>query len=123
MIQRPPRSTRTDTLVPYTTLCRSAFERWQQVRVDCRWTAALNCLGPCRRRESTRTRHRICLGRSPSSSRAVHPGQQGASAAQAHGGRTTPGKDRKSVVEGKSVSVRVESGGRRFIQKTNKKVP
>src|SRR3546814_14158774 len=23
MIQRPPRSTRTDTLVPYTTLCRS----------------------------------------------------------------------------------------------------
>src|SRR3546814_2809030 len=24
MIQRPPRSTRTDTLVPYTTLCRSA---------------------------------------------------------------------------------------------------
>src|SRR3546814_6558487 len=27
MIRRPPRSTRTDTLVPYTTLCRSAFQR------------------------------------------------------------------------------------------------
>src|SRR3546814_6332298 len=26
MIRRPPRSTRTDTLFPYTTLCRSAFE-------------------------------------------------------------------------------------------------
>src|SRR3546814_15607547 len=25
MIRRPPRSTRTDTLFPYTTLCRSAF--------------------------------------------------------------------------------------------------
>src|SRR3546814_20646345 len=27
MIRRPPRSTRTDTLFPYTTLFRSAFER------------------------------------------------------------------------------------------------
>src|SRR3546814_1912372 len=27
MIRRPPRSTRTDTLVPYTTLFRSLFER------------------------------------------------------------------------------------------------
>src|SRR3546814_13970503 len=26
MIRRPPRSTRTDTLFPYTTLCRSLFE-------------------------------------------------------------------------------------------------
>src|SRR3546814_116815 len=26
MIRRPPRSTRTDTLFPYTTLCRSRFE-------------------------------------------------------------------------------------------------
>src|SRR3546814_14272260 len=26
MIRRPPRSTRTDTLFPYTTLCRSCFE-------------------------------------------------------------------------------------------------
>src|SRR3546814_20957462 len=27
MIRRPPRSTRTDTLLPYTTLCRSALVR------------------------------------------------------------------------------------------------
>src|SRR3546814_8119363 len=27
MLRRPPRSTRTDTLFPYTTLCRSRFER------------------------------------------------------------------------------------------------
>src|SRR3546814_12919009 len=30
MIRRPPRSTRTDTLFPYTTLFRSVAERWQQ---------------------------------------------------------------------------------------------
>src|SRR3546814_4549567 len=28
MIRRPPRSTRTDTLFPYTTLFRSAWRRW-----------------------------------------------------------------------------------------------
>src|SRR3546814_10701163 len=28
MIRRPPRSTRTDTLFPYTTLFRSAFQPW-----------------------------------------------------------------------------------------------
>src|SRR3546814_13211729 len=27
MIRRPPRSTRTDTLFPYTTLCRSALDK------------------------------------------------------------------------------------------------
>src|SRR3546814_13734409 len=32
MIRRPPRSTRTDTLFPYTTLFRSRFRQ-----VDCRW--------------------------------------------------------------------------------------
>src|SRR3546814_8640970 len=40
MIRRPPRSTRTDTLFPYTTLCRSQSQRyivdrgWRQARVD-----------------------------------------------------------------------------------------
>src|SRR3546814_12017000 len=34
MIRRPPRSTRTDTLFPYTTLCRSVrFEKFLDVRV------------------------------------------------------------------------------------------
>src|SRR3546814_18416059 len=32
MIRRPPRSTRTDTLFPYTTLCRSARGRRSQAR-------------------------------------------------------------------------------------------
>src|SRR3546814_3589859 len=30
MIRRPPRSTRTDTLFPYTTLFRSREEKWQE---------------------------------------------------------------------------------------------
>src|SRR3546814_15405810 len=33
MIRRPPRSTRTDTLFPYTTLCRSAWKRWGSEQV------------------------------------------------------------------------------------------
>src|SRR3546814_10517221 len=34
MIRRPPRSTRTDTLFPYTTLFRSGRKRLEQVVVD-----------------------------------------------------------------------------------------
>src|SRR3546814_7479669 len=34
MILRPPRSTRTDTLFPYTTLCRSRVERRDRVVAD-----------------------------------------------------------------------------------------
>src|SRR3546814_2656893 len=34
MIRRPPRSTRTDTLFPYTTLFRSAVSQPQQIIVD-----------------------------------------------------------------------------------------
>src|SRR3546814_9283077 len=33
MIRRPPRSTRTDTLFPYTTLFRSEYRRWP-TRID-----------------------------------------------------------------------------------------
>src|SRR3546814_2113079 len=34
MIRRPPRSTRTDTLFPYTTLFRSSAGHWQSVGFD-----------------------------------------------------------------------------------------
>src|SRR3546814_18884435 len=37
------------------------------------------------------------------------------------GDRASVGEDRKRVVEGKSVSVRVEFGGRRFIEKKKQK--
>src|SRR3546814_1641698 len=40
MIRRPPRSTRTDTLFPYTTLFRSrAFRRRGAAQCQCPWTA------------------------------------------------------------------------------------
>src|SRR3546814_455916 len=52
MIRRPPRSTRTDTLSPYTTLCRSVYpcageDRWIaiSVRSDDDWRALCSELG------------------------------------------------------------------------------
>src|SRR3546814_7317345 len=40
MIRRPPRSTRTDTLFPYTTLCRSTRGLLRRA-VPCRWVIGL----------------------------------------------------------------------------------
>src|SRR3546814_14675739 len=124
MILRPPRSTRTDTLFPYTTLFRSdaqggeavagaAFRRGQGgVRVA--ELAALSSLlgfgawvigGIPPHREMGRGEtcaiplHHRLRRRSPSPS------------------------DRKSVVSGKSVSVRVDLGGRRIIKKKTKHKP
>src|SRR3546814_20316779 len=34
MLRRPPRSTRTDTLFPYTTLCRAGTRRFNQLQRD-----------------------------------------------------------------------------------------
>src|SRR3546814_11953466 len=42
MIRRPPRSTRTDTLVPYTTLVRSFRHYWRPLRVLGALVIALN---------------------------------------------------------------------------------
>src|SRR3546814_19518570 len=90
MIRRPPRSTRTDTLFPYTTLCRSR----------------------------DRCRDRPHLRRLPSRS-LPRPGVRPCSGASVADGILAPSleRDRKSVVKGKSVSVRVDLGGRRIIKK------
>src|SRR3546814_2176489 len=37
MIRRPPRSTRTDTLFPYTTLFRSIQHKYEDDMADCPW--------------------------------------------------------------------------------------
>src|SRR3546814_4807467 len=53
MIQRPPRSTRTDTLFPYTTLCRSAYGSQRRERVCV--TIARTCYqAACRARAAAR---------------------------------------------------------------------
>src|SRR3546814_6359899 len=48
MIRRPPRSTRTDTLFPYTTLFRSADRRWRCPGSAC-------CGTGCRARPGSRS--------------------------------------------------------------------
>src|SRR3546814_11471821 len=110
MIRRPPRSTRTDTLFPYTTLFRGD-------------DAGAACLGPRRilRLRGAGAglpamechRHALDAGRTgrvpgPLSTRAG-----------TYGG--APGPDRKSVVSGKRVSVRVDLGGQRIIKQHKEK--
>src|SRR3546814_19270836 len=97
MIRRPPRSTRTDTLFPYTTLFRS---------------------GP-----QQRARH--SAWQRPPESRCLTLGHVDVRCLlPALGGllwlTSGPRVDRKSVVSGKSVSVRVDLGGRRIIKKKKK---
>src|SRR3546814_18104324 len=67
MIRRPPRSTRTDTLLPYTTLCRSAVRRqpafaplgrggqsrWETFNRSQRFGAACDTCSPGRSEEHT----------------------------------------------------------------------
>src|SRR3546814_11333413 len=120
MIRRPPRSTRTDTLFPYTTLFRSDEGRRRRG------------VGGPRRHPDRRVRLRLehaGRGRDPQAPRAERQGprrhlprrQHGAHPAQQHRSLERGGGDRKSVVEGKSVSVRVRLGGRRTIKKKKKK--
>src|SRR3546814_15354411 len=130
MIRRPPRSTLTDTLFPYTTLFRSVFANIQGLGI------------------------RVAIGHEPGrgtvashpeTARIVDDDQIGASTfnelradacASTRGDdrpaiidrltETVPhflfriGIDRKSVVYGKSVSVRVTLGGVRLLQKKKK---
>src|SRR3546814_17016829 len=131
MIRRPPRSTRTDTLFPYTTLFRSPARasdppvvtiaqgalsgsgepglhifkgipyaappvgerRWKPPAPPVRWQG---------RRDATRFGPSCLQPPVPATSLYADP------------------PDRKSVVSGKRVSVRVALGGRRIIQKKKK---
>src|SRR3546814_15396199 len=100
MIRRPPRSTRTDTLFPYTTLFRSCNAR----------------IGTNRRSRAAVVRWRRC-GRTTASDRGEQPHRIQHQGDGRDGQRPVHPLDRKSVVEGKSVSVRVDLGGRRSIKK------
>src|SRR3546814_11844029 len=124
MIRRPPRSTRTDTLFPYTTLFRSAppaaptADRGreagrvagQALRFRWRpWGGGSGCAG--------RPQYSSLRGAERRSNLPPSPLRVVATSAKAppHAHRL-PG-DRKSAVEGKSMSVRVYFGGRRLIKK------
>src|SRR3546814_15849358 len=108
MIRRPPRSTRTDTLFPYTTLFRSRL-RSHGAPAACRppgvdHDAAAVAEGRAQAHRPDGRRHR----------QDRRPQLQGRSA------QAVDHRDRKSVVKGKSVSVRVDLGGRRIIKKKKK---
>src|SRR3546814_16977876 len=115
MLRRPPRSTRTAPLFPYTTLFRSV------------------AIGA--RRPGERDDHRQSEAGEEDDEHAIHEGhgvergdpapfgREPENEAEQHRGNGTDERprfgDRKSVVWGKSVSVRVDLGGRRIIK--NKK--
>src|SRR3546814_13655693 len=122
MIRRPPRSTRTDTLFPYTTLFRSTC-----------WRARERTARPRRvNRDSTGRVVALLVA----AGRGARSGLNGPKQYHRIGGRAvlahaiagleassvvdTLIPDRKSVVEGKSVSVRVDVGGGRLIKKKKK---
>src|SRR3546814_17451293 len=109
MIRRPPRSTRTDTLFPYTTLFRSSNLRATicSARLPDSWTQRR----PQKEQFHEDDRH---LARGDEQARGALRGSRSLWA-PAH--RHDQPRDRTSVVKGKSVSVRVELGGRSIINK------
>src|SRR3546814_18151557 len=107
MIRRPPRSTRTDTLFPYTTLFRSELPQAGARHVAGHPRAAGQARGPPAQHAYVAFHSQ--RGKAPSH-RARDDGHLRA-ACRAHR------QDRKSVVKGKSVSVRVDLGGSTIIKK------
>src|SRR3546814_15113962 len=112
MIRRPPRSTRTDTLFPYTTLFRSG----RIGRNGGRRTAGTK-LSPIASQARPRRQN---IERSPARDDrtcACGDGNRPPGPLPLAGEGYRARSDRKSVVSGKSVSVRVDLGGRRCIKK------
>src|SRR3546814_19341786 len=121
MIRRPPRSTRTDTLFPYTTLFRAFNPRISPARrrsvgasiftqplLKTRWTplnATIN--DPYPRQYRSKTTYHSSLRRWRGFN--GHDHRNG----QAEG-------DRKCAVEGRSVSVRLDRGGSGIIKNKKK---
>src|SRR3546814_16940189 len=128
MIRRPPRATRTDTLLPYTTLFRSGRPDGAETdelpstcsgvpsgdQILSRLAAAHGGvrLLPPERAAWRASRHHA---RAP-----IHAGRRAYLLPRRPDRGGNARLDRKSVVSGKSVSVRVNPGGRRFIKKKKK---
>src|SRR3546814_20182555 len=113
MIPRPPRSTPTDTPFPYTTLFRSEASRTLSHS-----PAASHGLGTI---HDPPTQATFGWARNSAALSSLMP-PVGHSVRSARGPARplSIARDRKSVVEGKSVSVRVDLGGRRIITKNKK---
>src|SRR3546814_15298811 len=113
MIGRPPRSTRTDTLFPYTTLFRSARESGADavhpgygfLSENARFAEALAAAGIA------------FIGPKPRAIAAMGDKIESKRLAHEDGVNTVPGYRSEERRVGKGVSVRVESGGSRIIKK------
>src|SRR3546814_14313911 len=108
MRRRPPRSTRTDTLFPYTTLFRST--------VEVRPAPSKRLMLPSMKAPASIAR--LSWMMSPITRAVLAITTDLAFTAPSTVPQTrTLSQDRKSGVEGKGVSVRVDFGGRRIIKK------
>src|SRR3546814_17684666 len=129
MILRPPVSTRTYTLFPYATLFRSQplaavyiIAILAAVAVACRPADHLDQLRPLVAEQRVIFGAQRGIARRADDVRLV-PRHAALTPACACRGRSSAGPapaDRKSVVWGKSVEVRVDLGGRRLIKKKKK---
>src|SRR3546814_16634866 len=131
MIRRPPRSTRTDTLFPYTTLFRSSFLNAYTASIDPHtdyfdprsaerfnqsMSLSLEGIGAQLQKQDDVVVIRDLIAGGPAkTSGKFTPGDRIAGDGQ--GKRGPHEEDRKSVVMGKSVSERVELRGRRIRKK------
>src|SRR3546814_12910811 len=126
MIRRQPRSKRTDTLFPYTTLCRSA--RWSYSRSSsfafpfpdeaagvcavgfCR---VASWVGECRNEGRGRRRGIARAAQAEGAEARGHrrPRQARTAAATVHPWRKGAGQERRGVVQGKRGRVGVKLGG------------
>src|SRR3546814_20903062 len=114
MIRLPPRSTRTDTLFPYTTLFRSL-----RARDDPQGEGTAGRARPHQRHRRLLELHQ----RTDCIRTEACPGNNSICTWGKFAIVTTTGtktsKDRKSVVSGKTVQVRLDLGVRRLIKKNN----
>src|SRR3546814_12996731 len=126
MIRRPPRSTRTYTLFPYTTLFRSrradaggSRAIFQEFRADRRRGGADEPRGRAPDHADARGVFSCRAGSAEAWRRPTyrHLYARPALEPRSPGRRRRPRPDRKSVVSGTRVSVRAELGGRRVLKK------
>src|SRR3546814_15125390 len=124
MIRRPPRSTRTDTLFPYTTLFRSSSPRcwaepWKEDREREAKSGRRDPLGGHRGSAGVQRQ----AGATESCWAVARPGRGRDGALPPRGRSEVPQSrrhaDRKGVVWGKRVCVRVALGGGLIINKTS----
>src|SRR3546814_20300257 len=118
MIRRPPRSTRTDTLFPYTTLFRASIHTSGKIKNHL-MTGKVGVFGRFQRSINLSINlglAKLANQKAKDAIRAVPAIHRGERLFHAQLLSHLPG-DRNGVVKGKSVSVRVALGGRRNITK------